>query len=690
MQFFEHQDQARGRTSLLVALFIFAVLALGAASAAATHFALSYDLKPGEPLSENHWSLVATASIATLGIIFLGSAYRTAQLSSGGIKVAETLGGTLVTAQSTDLLERRVVNVVEEIAIAAGLPAPPVYVMQNESGINAFAAGWSPDDAVIGVTKGALESLKRDQLQGVIAHEFSHILNRDCALNMRLMGVLHGIVLISVIGRILIRLGSGSRHSSSRNNGAVQFAIVGIVIWIFGSLGVLVARIIQAAVSRQREYLADASAVQFTRNPEGIAGALATIGSQSSALTSPRASETSHMLISEPGKANFLSSLDSHPPLFDRIKRVLPSWGGDFLALATPEGSVRAALGGSGERTKSNVERAREILQGSIPGLPGDQMGGVAGALILEQIGGAAVPQPKSADHSRADTATSRPRADTEKPAVQEFSLDEDGEPLPPTTAPDPLVAQARRLLASIPPALRAAAEEPFSARALILAWVLDADPRDRGTQLALIGRDVALLGETERLALSILELPASAVLPLFDVALGTLAALSDRQKATFYELLCSVSAQLSTRSYRGYCLSALALRRLNRKEEARKHTPMLIKDAIETTLGVLAYEGHDTPEQAEQAFSQGASQLGNRGKNLRPPASDQLTIGVFDRALHTLLRLPTVTRAEVLNAAEFIASSDGVLRPSEAELLRAMATCLGVAAPPAFASKNW
>jgi hypothetical protein len=237
---------------------------------------------------------------------------------------------------------------------------------------------------------------------------------------------------------------------------------------------------------------------------------------------------------------------------------------------------------------------------------------------------------------------------------------------------------------------LRNAAEEPFSSRALILAWVLDADPQDRGTQLALIGRDPPLLGETERLALSLLKLPAVAVLPLFDVALGTLAVLSDRQKADYYDLLSSVSAQLSTRSYRGYCLSALVLRRLDSKKEARKRKPLLVKDAIETTLGVLACEGHDTIEDAGHAFSKGAEQLGARGRNLRLPAADALTVGTFDRALDTLLRLPTVTRAEILNAAEFIASSDGVLRPSEAELLRAMATCLGVAAPPAFASQSW
>ncbi len=358
MQFFEHQDQARGRTTLLLTLFGLAVLGLGLLAATAVHFVLLRDVASGEAPSEHHWPAVATAAIATWGVILLGSVYRTAQLSGGGVKIAETLGGTLITGGTPDPLERRAVNVVEEMAIAAGLPVPPLYVLRQEKGINAFAAGWSPDDAVIGITSGALESLTRDQLQGVVAHEFSHILNRDCALNMRLIGVLHGILVLSLIGRFLMHLGMGSKHRSTRKeDSGIHFLVVGAAIWIFGSIGVLVARFIQSAVSQQREYLADASAVQFTRNPLGIGGALATIGSQSSTLTTPRGGETSHMMIGEPGSSSFLGVLASHPPLFDRIQRILPSWQGDFDEIATPPGTVRKQLSRQGPEYRRQEDR---------------------------------------------------------------------------------------------------------------------------------------------------------------------------------------------------------------------------------------------------------------------------------------------------------------------------------------------
>jgi Zn-dependent protease with chaperone function len=618
------------------------VLLLGGLAGATTHYALAAEIEPGEPLSKNHYSLVATAVILTFGIILLGSAYRLTQLRSGGIKVAETLGGSLVTAQSTDLLERRVVNIVEEMAIAAGLPVPPVYVLQRELGINAFAAGWSPDDAVIGVTKGALEALNRDQLQGVIAHEFSHILNRDCALNMRLMGVLHGIVLISIIGRVLMRAGTGSTHRSRKDGGTAHFFVAGLAIWLFGSLGVLVARSIQAAVSRQREYLADASAVQFTRNPDGIAGALATIGSQTSFLESPRGGETSHMLIGEPTANSFLGALASHPPLFDRIKRILPRWSGEFAELATPPGTVRKMLAASAQEPRpSGAEVAHEIFRGGTLGVPPAASPVIGTALLNDRAGASASP-----------------------------TLD-----------------KARRLLAMIPSKLRNAAEDPFSARALILAWVLDADASVRTAQMAAFRADGPLVQETDLLLAELPALDPLARLPLFDIAVGTLASLSDRQREEFHAVVTHVLQRLSDHAFRSYCLGALALRHLRPTAENTPARPVLIKQAIEILLGILASAGHDSAADAQAAFQEGASHLGKRGGGLTMPEPKDLTVTALDSALGTLLRLPLRTKTELLTAAEIVATHDGVLRPEEAELLRAMATCLNVAAVPAFAS---
>src|SRR6187551_3475189 len=220
MQFFEHQDQARGRTTLLLILFGLSVLGLGLLSAAAMHFALSWGRPEGEPLGPFHLQAVLCAAIATFGLILLGSAYKITTLRSGGRSVAEALGGTLAASNAPyDAAAQRVINIVEEMAIAAGMPVPPVYILRNEPGINAFAAGWSLNDAVVAVTQGALVHLNRDQLQGVIAHEFSHILNRDCALNMRILGVLHGIVVLSSIGRFIMHFSSSSRHTSTKREG---------------------------------------------------------------------------------------------------------------------------------------------------------------------------------------------------------------------------------------------------------------------------------------------------------------------------------------------------------------------------------------------------------------------------------------------------------------------------------------
>lgn len=657
MQFFEHQDQARGRTSLLLGLFSISVLGLGAAAALGTHLFLSSGQKPGEELAEYHWSLVATAAVTTWGVILFGSLFRMAQLRGGGEKVAETMGGTLLSAGTQEPLERRAINIVEEMAIAAGLPVPPVYLMRSESGINAFAAGWSPDDAVIGITQGALESLSRDQLQGVIAHEFSHILNRDCALNMRLIGVLYGIVVLSIIGRFLFHLGTGSRHTSTRKEGgAIQFLVIGGAIWLFGSVGVLIARFIQSAVSQQREYLADASAVQFTRNPQGIAGALATIACQSSTVANPRSSETSHMLIAEPGSTSFLSVLSSHPPVFERIQRIIPSWSGGFDELATPAGSVRARLKEKEERARSSREvSAQDSVTGgfpgvvNLPGVPQPAQAVLEGALILDQVSPSESPSPVTS---------------------------------PQTSSPQqPALSQAGQLLASMPPALREAAEDAFSTRALILAWILDRDAAVHDAQMALLGSDPPLASETERLFRLMPKLEPQAILPLFDIALGTLAALSEPQKNRFLSVLEALEAQLSDRAYRSYCLAALAMRHLDPRGKKHKVKPLLIKDAIETMLGVLAVQGHDSLSEAQEAFTRGRERLGKRGSSLSLPPPQRLSIHRLSSAFATLLRLPNSTRSELLDAAEFIAAADGELRQSEAELLRTMATCLGIAA---------
>ena len=341
MDFFEDQEDARRKTGRLVALFVLAVLSIIASVYAVVSGALVY--ATGEAQfwrPELFLAVVAT----TVAVVALGSLYKIAQLRGGGRVVAETLDGKLILSDSVDPQERKVLNVVEEMAIASGTPVPPVYVMQQETGINAFAAGYGPGDAVIGVTRGCIEQLSRDELQGVIAHEFSHILNGDMRLNIRLIGVLNGILIIGIIGytvmRVMFYSGSGrSRNGGKGGGAAMAMLVVAVGLMVVGFLGTFFGNMIKAAVSRQREYLADGSAVQFTRNPTGVAGALKRIGAyaKGSTVATPRAVEASHMFFARAIKSGFSSMLATHPPLEERIRRIDPGWDGTYPEKRLPE-----------------------------------------------------------------------------------------------------------------------------------------------------------------------------------------------------------------------------------------------------------------------------------------------------------------------------------------------------------------
>ena len=326
MNFFRAQDEARGRTTKLVVLLVLAIVVL-----AGTLYALAVLGQRKLGLSrEIDWLqpklFVATAGTA-LVVIIGGSLLRIAELSKGGSAIAVRLGGRLVGGTTKDLAERRYLNVVQEMALASGLPVPLCFVIDGDETINAFAAGNSPQDAAVGVTRGALRNLTRDELQGVIAHEFSHIGNGDMKLNLRIIGTVAGLTALAQLGYILIRIGLNS--GSGRKNNALPLALVGLVVVLVGLGGVFFARVIQASVSRQREYLADASAVQFTRNPLGLASALRKVAGLSGAQRAASSAEleAQHMFFA--GSAGFLESLfSSHPPINERIRRVDPSFDG--------------------------------------------------------------------------------------------------------------------------------------------------------------------------------------------------------------------------------------------------------------------------------------------------------------------------------------------------------------------------
>jgi len=349
MNFFRAQDEARGRTTKLVVLLVLAIVVL-----AGTLYALAvlgqHKLLRGREIDWFQPKLfVATAGTA-LVVILGGALLRIVELSKGGGAIAIRLGGRLVSGVTKDPLERRYLNVVQEMALASGLPVPLCFVIDADETINAFAAGNTPQDAAVGVTRGALRNLSRDELQGVIAHEFSHIGNGDMRLNLRIIGTVAGLTALAQLGYILIR--AGFHSGSGKKNNALPVALAGLVVVLVGLGGVFFARLIQASVSRQREYLADASAVQFTRNPLGLASALRKVAGLAGARREASSAEleAQHMFFA--GSAGFLESLfSSHPPIADRIRRIDPAFDGhipDVAPVAVADDEPVSGLGGRG------------------------------------------------------------------------------------------------------------------------------------------------------------------------------------------------------------------------------------------------------------------------------------------------------------------------------------------------------
>lgn len=366
MNFFEHQHQARKSTKFLVVLFIFAVIGIVAAVTGLVSAVWMYmDLESAATAHEfasRSYFFTLLPVVAPIVILIIGvvSWTRMLRLGSSGAGVAEFLGGELLElGGGTNERDLRLKNVVEEMSIASGVPVPRIYVLRGETGINAFAAGTEPSNAVIGVTQGTVDTLTRDELQGVIAHEYSHIFNGDMRLNIRLMGVLAGIVFLTTAGRLILEGASRGSRRSSKNNGAGAILFLGLGLIVIGFIGSFFARWIKAAVSRQREFLADASAVQYTRNPNGIGGALMRIQASHSDVSAGGAEEASHMFF---GAIKNFALFATHPPLEERLARI----GRIHIEQAVPSPTVLAkeAVGRVGKPRGEDFVKAVSILGG--------------------------------------------------------------------------------------------------------------------------------------------------------------------------------------------------------------------------------------------------------------------------------------------------------------------------------------
>jgi Zn-dependent protease with chaperone function len=402
MDFFEAQARAKKRTTRLVVLFGLAVVG----TIAAAYFAAILGLgalerqqrgnqytSTGINSSISLWQPKIFLGVAagTLAVVGLASLFKWNQFSSGGSAVAESVGGRRVNSHTTDLKERRLMNVVEEMAIASGTPVPAVYVLDDEPAINAFAAGLTTNDAIVAVTRGTLEKLNRDELQGVVGHEFSHILNGDMRLNLRLTALLFGILVLGLAGRGILWSLRGARFRSrnGKNSGGVLMAIIviGLALLIIGYVGYFFGRIIQAAVSRQREFLADASAVQFTRNPVGLSGALKKIGGYAlgSSLQTSKAAAIGHFFFAQSFRSGLTGLWATHPPLNERIRAIEPAFDGKMfdppsMVNVASESFVSAGLASASSNQPPKPSVARFDASAAVAS---------AGALTPEQISNA-------------------------------------------------------------------------------------------------------------------------------------------------------------------------------------------------------------------------------------------------------------------------------------------------------------
>ena len=629
MNFFDAQDRARRATRWLILAYAVSTVLIVAGITIVVAFAL-FALDPTATY-DNRSLLVGVAILAT-AVILGASLFKTAALSSGGGKVAQAMGGTPVPADVQDPLRRRLRNVVEEMAIASGVPVPEIYVLEEESGINAFAAGYTPGDAAIAVTRGTLELLDRSELQGVIAHEYSHILNGDMRLNIRMMGVLFGIMVIALIGRTVLR---GSYHagfvSSSRSRSSTAPMLIGLGLAILGWIGMFFARLIKAAVSRQREFLADASAVQFTRQTDGIANALKKIGgySKRSFIERVDAEEVSHMLFAN-GLARLGSVFATHPPLTERIQALDPSF----------------------------TDRDYPVVR---PGVEIDRQ-------HAEQVANlAAVTDVPPADF--------RPVTDNIAEAV--------GRPSPEH------IAYAQRLRGSIPDVLYDAAHRPQEALLLALALVLDEAHVEQ--QLGLLEEQIgaARAALVRRYFDQIQEIGAAYHLPLLEVSFPTLKSRPVQQLEFLVNLvrrLIEIDNQVDLREFCFYRILTTHLHQAAdpvAERDGNRVSKTAAREAAIKLIRIVADQGNADTAAREHAFAAGLTVFGKWAGEHRGAVAAEQTVLELERSLEILRRMNNAGRKSLLQAVSDTITHDGKLTATEAELLRAICASLDCPLPP-------
>ena len=668
MDFFEHQDAARRNTRVMVGLYLLAVAGVVAAVDFVLAVAYAYaaggdSFRPGLIFSVPRVILVAGAAV-TVVVIAGASLTQIFQLRSGGDAVAEMVGARLVDQGTKDPLEKRFLNVVEEMAIASGVRVPKAYVMDEESGINAFAAGYDVSNAIVAVTRGTLETLTRDELQGVVGHEFSHILNGDMWLNIKMIGVLSGIVFISSIGSFLMRSNSNRTSSRDDEKGNLQVFLFGLALFLVGYIGTFFARLIKAAVSRQREFLADASSVQFTRNPDGIAGALDQIkASGRGALIANRyAEDMSHMYFGQ-GISVWMSGLfDTHPPLEERIARVRPGFQRSRYRQARESAPpVDASAAGTGF--------------GRVAGFAGAASGIAAGGMHGQAT--AAAPDGQRAS----DIGNAWGRSASES-AQMVGSLDAGK------------VDFAARMLARLSPDFRSAMKEVEGASAVLVATLLapKADVMAGQVDALRAAQLHAIAERASDLMPQVNALGRGFDLLLIDLCLPAIKAAGEEDKRRVVAALEAVIHADRRVSLHEFAVLTLVRTQLapRPKPGSTKTRPLTaMADEVVLVLSLVAYAGRKPgndpalDREVAEAFAAGAKAAGLPDARLLP--KENFSLAAAGLAMNELMSVAPLSKAVLVRALFAVVSADGTIRLMEAELMRLIGAVLECPLPPLF-----
>ncbi len=577
-------------------------------------------------------------TLITLAVISLGTVEILARLSMGNGELATLLAGRPVPRSSGRDDERRLINVVDEMAIASGLAAPPLYVLNRERGINAFVAGLSPGQAVVVVTQGALEQLSRDELQAVIAHEFSHIINGDIRLNLRAVCALQGIVFLAAIGRFMMQYYSGAGTEEGRRFFHLPLAAAGVGVFAVGSVGLLFCRIIQAALARERENLADASSVRFTRNADALCGALARIklNAEGARLRNWHADALAHMLFAPGSSGGWVSSLvrslvATHPPIEERMRRINPHVAPGFYL-------EKARKPREDEKPKEHVvdNKPKTIIPKRLTGV----------AMLIAGIGD------PGAEH----------------------------------------LEYAASLLAYLSPTIREALRDPLGAQTVMLGCVLEEELTIRNRQLAAIGTTTGrelLARRTEVIAPALRQLDRAYRLPLVALAVPVLKALDEAARKEFLDTLRAVLLADQRLTLSDFVLATILDWTLGPKARRGGAVRYAARAelAAETTLvlSLLAYSGSNDQAEATAAFDKGKAAMALPALTLG--TRDALQLSRVSEALERMSVLAPLEKAQLLEGFAVTVASDGNVKLMEHELLRAVACVLDCPMPPSVAA---